>query len=127
MYRKPSTGYTHVNKKFSEPFEILNLTKMRAALEYAGHISQADCGDENDSILSFCPRVFLWSPEVVLFTAVARSGELLAIMKPGMLSKMGKYKGRCQIGCLARNFKSQAVILLLAMYLISSGPILAFF
>ena len=70
---------------------------------------------------------FLWSPEVVLFTAVARSGELLAIMKPGMLSKMGKYKGRCQIGCLARIFKSQAVILLLAMYLISSGPILAFF
>jgi len=35
--------------------------------------------------------------------------------------------GGSQISSLARISKSQAVILLLTMYLISSGPILAFF
>jgi hypothetical protein len=37
------------------------------------------------------------------------------------------YRGRGRIGMSGLYSKSQAVILLLTMYLISSGPILAFF
>ena len=75
------------------------------------------------------PLILSSAKDAFLPKAFGLSGLLLAIIKRTQLRKRAEelIGGRARSGVSGSDFNSQAVILVLAMYLMSSGPSLAIF